>query len=259
GSHSLGDGWRFLKINFGWLLRYLYGWPGRTSLIPAALASLVALGQLTHRALVWADRGRRAHPAAPAVGSAPSPHAWDLLLAGTLAGIVFAHLAYSTPGFMYGPRYYFEALGGLTLLTARGVCHILASLRYLLRPLFTRPDLARLVSMGVVLLLAGGLTLHAYTHFAADEFRKFTGWNGVSGDGLRYVQSQDLSNAVVFVQRDAWTGYAPFFLANDPRLDGDVIYAIDLGPGRNGDLMALYPGREFYRFEAGVLERVAWP
>ncbi|HUG13823.1 MAG TPA: glycosyltransferase family 39 protein, partial [Thermomicrobiales bacterium] len=47
GSHSLGDGWRFLKINFGWLLRYLYGWPGRTSLIPAALASLVALGQLT--------------------------------------------------------------------------------------------------------------------------------------------------------------------------------------------------------------------
>lgn len=256
GRHSLGDGWRFLKINSGWLLRYLYGWPGRTSLIPALIAALVALGFLIHRALNWAASARRARlRPVHTHGDDPSTHAWDLLLAGMLAGIMFVHLAYSTPGFMYGPRYYFEAIGVLTLLTARGLLYAVAALTFALRQ-FAMTDIhrARITSVAVVAIVIGALTLHSYTNFAADEFRKFTGWNAVSADGVRYVQRQDTSNAVVFVQRSAWTDYAPFFVANDPRLNGDVIYAIDMGPERNPDLMALYPGREFYRYDSGTLE-----
>ena len=258
GNHSLGDGWRFLKINFGWLLRYVYGWPGRTSLVLAGLAVLVALGHLLYRALAWSRARRRTSDAAEvAEADVPSMQAWDLLLAGMLAGVVLVHLAYSTPGFMYGPRYYFEAIGAVTLLTARGVLHVVAGLALALRRV-ALPDARRagFVSAAVVALAIGGLTIYSYTHFAADEFRKFTGWNGVSGDGLRYVEGQGLNNALVFVQRDSWTDYAPFFVANDPWLDGGVVYAIDLGAERNAELMELYAGREFWVFVDGALEGI---
>lgn len=256
GNHSLHDGWRYLKINFGWLLRYVYGWPGRSSLVLAGLAVLVTLGHLLFRLLLWSRGYQRAAPQADS--GAPSQQARDLLLAGMLAGVVFVHLAYSTPGFMYGPRYYFEALGAVTLLTARGTLHIVTGLTAALRRVaLPNARQAHSVSVAVVALALGGLMLHSYTHFTADEFRKFTGWNDVSGQSVRYVQGQHLSHAVVFVQRDSWTDYAPFFIANDPRLDGNVVYAIDLGPERNAELMDQFAGRAFWLFAHGELERLA--
>jgi hypothetical protein len=41
--------------------------------------------------------------------------------------------------------------------------------------------------------------------------------------------------------------FAPFLYLNRPRLDGDVVWARDLGPW-NGPLFAHYPGRAFYRY-----------
>jgi 4-amino-4-deoxy-L-arabinose transferase-like glycosyltransferase len=256
GKHTLGDGWRFLKINFGWLMRYVFGWPWRSSLVPAALAGIVALGHLLYAVLNRAAQGRRRESGKARDSDDPPLFAWDLLLAGMLGGVVLVHLAYSTPGFMYGPRYYFEALGAVTLLTARGLLHVTAALAFALRRLVPRARLARPAAVIVVAVVVGVLTVHSYTNFAAEEFRKFTGWNNVSGEGVRYVRAQDLSNALVFVQREAWTGYAPFFVENDPRLNGDVVYAIDLGMQRNRDLMALYPEREYYRFADGELEPI---
>jgi len=37
------------------------------------------------------------------------------------ASLVLVHIPYWTSGCIYGPRYYFEALPALLLLTARGV------------------------------------------------------------------------------------------------------------------------------------------
>ena len=45
------------------------------------------------------------------------------------------------------------------------------------------------------------------------------------------------------------------FSANSPRLDTDVIYARDLGPG-DTRLMELYPDRHFYRLRRTVLEKI---
>jgi hypothetical protein len=261
GSHSVSDGIRFLRINFGWLRMYALGWPRDLSLVPAALATLVALGQLGRRGWRWTDaRQRRATlPHGWKDRNEPSRSAHDLLLAGILIGIMLAHIAYSTPGFMYGPRYYFEGMGAVALLSARGIGHLVVPLAWLLRrrlPILPQP---RCAALGLLLLLAAGLSLHGYTHFAADEFRKFTGWNNVTGEHLRSVQAAGLSNAVVFVQRNAWTDYAPFFAEHGPDLDASVIYAIDLGPSRNHDLMRQYPDRSYYRYADGTLRTISAP
>ena len=99
-----------------------------------------------------------------------------------------------------------------------------------------------------MLLVAGGLTLHSFGHFAPREFRLFTGWYNVRGDDLRRVRAAGLEHAVVFIARNDWTQYAPFFSEFAPRLDADVVYAADLGEEHDRDLMALYPGRAFYRY-----------
>jgi 4-amino-4-deoxy-L-arabinose transferase-like glycosyltransferase len=261
GHHTVRDGIRFLRINFGWLRMYVYGWPFSLSLIPAGVATLVALGHLARQgwraALVRRGARWRARPWSDR--NAPSTAAIDLLLAGILVGIMVAHIAYSTPGFMYGPRYYFEGLGAIALLTARGVGHLAAAFAWLLHRRAPRLPQPRLAALGLVLLAAAGLSAHGYTHFAAGEFRTFTGWNNVTGDHLRTVQAADLSHAVVFVQRNAWTDYAPFFAEHGPDLNADVVYAIDLGPERNRDLMRQYPGRTFYRYADGRLRTIRAP
>jgi hypothetical protein len=260
GHHTLREGIRFARINFRWLRMYLYGWPLELSLVPAGIASAVAVARMAFRGGRWV-RARRRDDARPAVPwsdrNMPSCEALDLLLGGIVVGIMVVHLAYATPGFMYGPRYYFETIGALVLLSARGLFHIAAFLAMLLRLMAPAVPHPRLASFGVVLVVAVALFTHGYSHFAATEFRKFTGWNNVSADNVREVKSAGLSDAVVFVQREKWTDYAPFFAEHGPRLDSDVVYAIDLGPSRNRDLMRQYPERQFYRFANDRLARIS--
>jgi len=65
------------------------------------------------------------------------------------------------------------------------------------------------------------------------------------------VAAHRIHNAVVFVHTDEHSGgydYTSAFLYNDPLLQGDVIYARDLGP-ENVKLTALYPERKAYRYD----------
>ena len=67
------------------------------------------------------------------------------------------------------------------------------------------------------------------------------------------MEAAGIHNAVVFVKKPYWTFYAPFFSHNSPTLDGDIVYAVDLG-SRNQELMALYPGRAAYTYADGRIE-----
>src|SRR5204862_5811388 len=68
--------------------------------------------------------------------------------------------------------------------------------------------------------------------------------------------AQDIENALVFIKsghcRTHFRGgfvdlYPCGFMLNDPDLKGSVVYALDLGPERNKELMAQYAVRSFYR------------
>lgn len=246
-GHDLDDALRNTRANLDALAAYLFGWPGRMSLVPAITAVLVSAGILARR--IW-----RRIPGQ--VSDQPSPETWDLILASVVVSLVAVHMLYWTPGQMYGPRYFFEAVGPLAILSARCFENLSAALSTATRRLAPGRVQPWRAGVTVTVALVVVLTVYAHVNRAPDMFATFRGWNGISAAGVELVESQQLENALVFVERPSWTAYAPFFTRNVPTLDSDVVYAGDRGPARNEILMQLYPGREYYLFGDGRLVRI---
>ncbi len=251
GNHTLEDGLFETNLNIEALADYLYGWPSRLSLVPAFLAAGLGVVRLVRRGIL-----RVAGAAGHATTSAD---AWDMLQVGLIVSLVGVHVAYWAAGQMYGPRYYFEAMGALLLLSARGIFQAADIVSVVLRLTARRLRAPRAWATGLALSVTAGLAIYSLTSFAPQEFGRFKGWYSVDSSGLRVVEAAKPRNAVVFVEQEYWTGYAPFFSQNAPSLDGEVVYVIDLGPNRNADLMALYPGRAFFRYAQGQLEGMEQP
>ena len=240
-GHTWASGMLNTRINVDQLGHYLFGWPRRLSLLPmigAGALGLLGLGlRLVRRPRRW------------------QPYIWDILLAGVVVSLIGVHIAYWTAGEMYGPRYYFEAIGAMTLLTSRFVFQAAALGGWLLRhalPRLPRPERsAQLAALAVVV----ALTLWSFNTFTPSAFRAATDWYDINGDGVRQVQAAGVHDAVVFVVMKNWTDYAPFFCQNHLTLDDDVVYAIDQGPD-DQRLMAHYPGRSYFRYDHGALTRI---
>lgn len=87
-ASALGNTWANLAV----LLRHLYGWPGYLTLALAVVPFVLG-----------------------------SARRWDGLMALTALGLTVAHWLYWSDGIIYGPRFEFEAVAALSLLTARGI------------------------------------------------------------------------------------------------------------------------------------------
>jgi hypothetical protein len=255
-GHTLASGQLNTRINVDQLRQYLFGWPDKRSLVPAWLGGIGAFVGLTWRLL---RRAAPILPAPPRTGTTGVPaELWDLLNAGVVVSLIAIHLTYWTAGQMYGPRYYFEAIGALVLLSARGILVLVPCLGPLLRRLAPSLPAPAAWAAFPTLLVVAYLTLWSFTNFVPPIFRGWTDWYQINGDGVRKVDAANIHHAVVFVQIGNWTDYAPFFCQNTPSLDTDVVYAIDLGD-RDKDLMRLYPGRSFYRYSKGVITPIPTP
>ncbi len=258
GGHTVADGLFDTKLNVEQLSHYLFGWPGHLSLIPMLLGFGLALA-----ALIW-RMGQAVHD--HRVASAPesrlrphlAPEVWDLLLAGIVISLITVHIAYWTPGQMYGPRYYFEAIGAMVLLSSRGILVTADSLAIPLRMATSRLSQPRIWTTGALLVVVAGLVIWNFNTFTPARFREFTNWYNINADGLREVKAAGVNNAVVFVSEKEWTDYAPFFTQDNPALDTNIVYAIDMGDS-NVQLMREYPGRSYYRYDHGILTRIPGP
>jgi hypothetical protein len=148
---------------------------------------------------------------------------------------MIVYVAYWADGVAYGPRYLYAALPGLLLLVARGV-QVTAT---------WIGDRAGGWAVGLILaaFIAGGLLV--YLPNVLDELNDF---NFVSYAKLAAVEDAISEPALVFVAQDVgdWWEYGNYFIGNTPWLDGQIIYARDLGPAQNSALQAHYPDRTPY-------------
>ncbi len=253
-GHDLDDGLRNTKVNATALASFLFGWPGRFSLVPACVAVGVSLITVLARRF----RKRATRSAAPQMDQL-SREAWDLILASVALSLVAIHILYWTPGQMYGPRYFMETIGPLVMLSARGIMRVSDTLALLLERRAPRVGYPHVAGNATMLLVVLALTSYTYTRWVPQEFERFRDWNAINGDGVAVVQAAGLDNALVFVDRDSWVDYAPFFAQNVPALDSEIVYASDRGPVENRVLMELYPAREFYRYANGQLSPLPAP
>ena len=81
------------------------------------------------------------------------------------------------------------------------------------------------------------------------QFHDYTGYNDMTAAAVRQVAAARLDHALVFVRLQPAAklrDYDKVFFANDPLLQGPVVYARDLGPARNRQLLAAFPDRTPY-------------
>jgi len=246
GGHDLANGLANTFANMGELLRHLYGWPAYLTLAFAAVPFAFASRRL-----------------------------WDWVLLGSAAGLIGAYIFYWADGIMYGPRYYFEAISALALLSARG-CAILATVA-------TRSGHARAATLdatapdepssemldqttGARVMTAGPLVVALLACLLAGNVLGYLpavvgasrGYNGIDRSRLDTVERANIGSALVFVRQDwpDWQPYGSVFPANGPFLDRAVVYALDLGQAENWRLVAAYPDRTPYLLDGIELTEI---
>ena len=229
GGHDLANGLANTFANLAELLRHLHGWPAYLTLAPALVPVAFASRKL-----------------------------WDWVLLGSVAGLMAAYVFHWADGIMYGPRYYYEAVAALALLTARG-CALVADLplRRQLRDVAPdadgqppRPAGFTSARPAVLALLVGLIAGNVLGYLPA-VVGSSRGYNGVSRARLETVDQSGLTNALVFVHQDwpNWQPYGSVFPANGPLLNNSIIYALDRGPVENRRLINAYPDRNPYLLE----------
>lgn len=217
GTFTLGDGLWNTYLNLTALLPHASGWPYGLAL------AFLALPFITGRATRW-----------------------DYLLLSSLLLLILGYSAYWASGLMYGPRYYYEGMPALVLLTARGILILHDLPTRLWRKVFPVADRAAALVFPALLLV--GLLLFSLRFYWPSQLPLYKGYNYVSDAELRLVSRHHLHNALVFVRTEpsyAWWEYGSVFFANSPFLNSSVIYAHDLGTA-DPELQAAFPVRSAY-------------
>jgi hypothetical protein len=178
---------------------------------------------------------------------------WDWLLLTSWLSLVVAYFFYWFEHICFGPRFHFEAVAALTLLTAHGVHRLPEFLQTRLSLAVPSADVHRtttaILGMCVFVMLATNLPPLVMTY--SDRY-----WN-VSAQLYRAVEEKGIRNALVFVN----SNYSEAFLGNFQEgvdLRGDVVYARNLA-GAGPALMREYPRRRYYLAEGAFLNEIDDP
>jgi len=227
-----------------WLLRRtLFDWPAYLTFAPIL-------------ALFVSGRGKR----------------WDWLLLSLCitCGLAYSLYPYFLP--MFGPRYWYEMLPLLCVLSARGVVEITALGRHYIAASSFNDNAFRYQLCGWYGAVA--ILLVAFTGWTVNDFwlRKgpnvmhihpwvtqslthLKNWTGVSHNLHDAVREEELTNAVVFVNAGNQQHYWSVFPLNSPFFDSEVIYPRCLGSRADRRLMKLFPARTAY---VAQLTRDGW-
>ncbi len=218
-----------MRLKLATLATGLFGWPGWTNLLFLPLPFVAS----------WFDRAMR-------------PNRWDWLLLGLIGGLMFIHLFYWAFGGTDGgfPRYYFDALPALLLLTIRGVlltAHWLN--RWAITSLSWQTGNTYLRFNWVVAVCIAGLVLYSFFSTLPPLLTAQKAKYGITPDALNLIrEANPPTPALILVQNvKSWSDFAPFFVANSPTLDGPLVYAIDWGAGWAQRLQAQFSDRNCWQ------------
>jgi hypothetical protein len=192
--------------------------------------------------------------------------AWDWLFLAGFVAIIAGYALWWADGIMYGPRFYYEGFGFMILLTARGFDALVDAGKYREARIVNPEDRRRIVlslasldppargmlTAAACVALFLGLVAYNASYYLPGQLRLYHGYNYVSRTKIDAVEAAGIHNAVVFAnvgKQYEWWEYGEVFSANDPLLQGDIIYARDLGDVEDRKLLADFPGRAFYRLD----------
>ena len=164
------------------------------------------------------------------------------LLSGVFLSLVIIYSGYWVGARLLGPRYYFEALPGLVILTALGISWLAGWLSRI------NDDSQQLAGWlryraPLVVSLAGILILCNLYFYMPNRLRSLRGLYGIERSDLDLfltAEAQELVPALVVVHSDAWMPYGSLLELQSPDLDSPFIFAWSSRPNDYQDMVNSY-------------------
>lgn len=198
-------------------------------------------------------------------------HPWDYFLAVCGLALAGTMIYFPDDALMHGPRYWYEAMPFLILLSARGFVRLReagsAIGDWLARNLHWREAVSStgvtgfaMTSLvaGLIMFSVWGWMLERRDPFPPIEFvpskiSELEGFNNVDSRLLDRADELDLENALVLVEPcSPWWCYGSVFWTNNVERDGNVVWAKRLGTPDDLVLLEFYRGRTLYLADYGA-------
>jgi hypothetical protein len=198
-------------------------------------------------------------------------HPWDYFLGVCGLALAGTMMYFPDEALMHGPRYWYEAMPFLILLSARGFVRLReagsAAGEWLARSFHWRETVSSAGFMGFAMTsLAAGLIMFSVwgwmlerrdafppIEFVPSKISELEGFNNVDPRLLDRADELDLDNALVLVEPcSPWWCYGSVFWTNNVERDGNVVWARRLGTADDLTLLDFYRGRNLYLADYGA-------
>jgi hypothetical protein len=162
------------------------------------------------------------------------------------------YAAYWVGSWVYGPRYYVEALGAFSVLTAAGIAALAGWL--------SARGTSRLRSLSISALVLVLLALNVGFYMPA-RLQQMTGLYGMNLAARVRLQAAAPAKALVIVHpAHSWTEYGTLLTLTPPFAEGDLLLAYTRGSEQDLRLVQTYadwPAYEYYPGDPGRLVPMA--
>ncbi len=166
--------------------------------------------------------------------------------AGVFPSLVVVYMAYWVGAWLYGPRYYYEALFILAVLSAAGIarlagCHFEPGAE---SKQSGKWEKIRAFSVALAVAVLVGSNLLFYLPKRLGKMRSLYTIHRSMLDPFLTPQAQALTPAVVFVKTKHWMPYGALLELSDPDLDTPFIFTF--GDLHAREIIALHPERRAF-------------
>ena len=221
-GHTLRQGWINTRFSLRVGMGDLFGW-GRLSWIFLPFGLLALLLRRNWRAL---------------------------LVSSVFPMLVVIYLAYWVGSWLFGPRYYYEGLYSVTIVSAAGIAFLAG---WPLAPgepwrSFNGWQKVRpLAVSAIVLLLAAGNLIY-YTPLRLSGMHNLYGMERADLAPFLDAQEQGMTPALVIVHPDRWMEYGVLLELQDTHLETPFIFVMSRGATADEETAEDFPNRNVYHY-----------
>lgn len=173
-----------------------------------------------------------------------------ILLAAVLPSLVLFYLAYWVGSWLFGPRYYYEGLFSLTLVSGMGIAWLAG---WPVSPgeawhRYTGWKMVRPLAVTAILGLLLAANLIFYTPMRLNMMRGLYTMERSDLAPFLTEQVQELAPALIVVHPRRWMDYGVLLDLQDPFLDSPLLFVYDRSPKANQNLAKAFPDRNLYYY-----------
>jgi hypothetical protein len=173
-----------------------------------------------------------------------------LLVSAVFPSLVVFYAAYWVGAWLFGPRYYFEGLFSLTLISGAGIAWLAG---WPTMPGDARVEFAgwkRIRSFSVLAVVAVLIfgNLIYYTPGRLSNLRGLYGMEGADLKPFLTEDAQQLTPALIVVHPQNWMEYGVLLDLQTPNLDSPFIFIFSRNREADEALQSNFPERDFYHY-----------